>query len=94
MVGDKTSNLVLLVLTSAVLISRIDAGKRNARAKPNFVVFFADDMGYGDLASYGHPTQERGPVDDIMVKGGIKFTQAYVPDSVCSPSRAALLTGN
>ena len=61
--------------------------------KPNFVVFFADDMGYGDLASYGHPTQERGPIDDVMVEGGIKFTQGYVPDTICSPSRAALLTG-
>ena len=61
--------------------------------KPNFVVFFADDMGYGDLASYGHPTQERGPIDDVMVNGGLRFTQGYVPDTVCTPSRTALLTG-
>ncbi|XP_071500011.1 arylsulfatase-like [Diadema antillarum] len=61
--------------------------------KPNFVLFFADDMGYGDLASYGHPTQERGAIDDIMVKGGVRFTQGYVPDTVCTPSRTALLTG-
>lgn len=66
---------------------------RDARDKPNFVIFFADDMGYGDLASYGHPTQERGPIDDVMVENGIKFTQGYVPDTVCTPSRVALLTG-
>ncbi|XP_071502339.1 arylsulfatase-like [Diadema antillarum] len=66
---------------------------RNPRDKPNFVLFFADDMGYGDLASYGHPTQERGAIDDIMVKGGIRFTQGYVPDSLCTPSRTALITG-
>ncbi|XP_071500012.1 arylsulfatase-like [Diadema antillarum] len=66
---------------------------RNPRDKPNFVLFFADDMGYGDLASYGHPTQERGAIDDIMVKGGVRFTQGYVPDTVCTPSRTALLTG-
>nr|XP_054755183.1 arylsulfatase-like [Lytechinus pictus] len=66
---------------------------RDPLDKPNFVIFFADDMGYGDLASYGHPVQERGPIDDVMVENGIKFTQGYVPDTVCSPSRAALLTG-
>eukprot|EP00494_Astrolonche_serrata_P032254 UN32523 len=62
-------------------------------ALPNVIVFFADDMGWGDLSSYGHPTQERGPIDDILIDGGMRFTQWYSAASMCSPSRASLLTG-
>eukprot|EP00494_Astrolonche_serrata_P025885 UN26146 len=49
-------------------------------------------MGWGDLTSYGHPMQERGAIDDL-IDSGIKFTQWYSGESVCTPSRAALLTG-
>ena len=60
--------------------------------RPNIIIFLADDMGWGDLASYGHPTQEEGPIDQ-MAKDGIRFTQWYAPASFCTPSRAAMLTG-
>lgn len=60
---------------------------------PNFIIIYADDVGYGDLYSYGHPTQEKGPIDQ-MVDEGMKFTQWYSPASLCTPSRASLLTGN
>ena len=59
---------------------------------PNFIVIFVDDMGYGDLAGYGHPTIQT-PHLDRMATEGMKFTQFYVGASVCTPSRAALLTG-
>ncbi len=59
---------------------------------PNFVVIFADDLGYGDLGCYGHPTI-RTPHLDRMAAQGVKFTQFYSAASVCTPSRAALLTG-
>ncbi|XP_072048941.1 arylsulfatase-like [Amphiura filiformis] len=49
-------------------------------------------MGYGDLSSYGHPTQEWGPIDDLA-KEGLRFTSMYTASSTCSPNRAALLTG-
>ncbi|XP_072049931.1 arylsulfatase-like [Amphiura filiformis] len=59
--------------------------------KPNIIIFNADDMGWGDLSSYGHPTQEWGPVDD-MAADGMRFTDFYSPSSLFSPSRAGLLT--
>ncbi|XP_039262035.2 arylsulfatase-like isoform X1 [Styela clava] len=60
--------------------------------KPNIIILLADDTGYGDFQTYGHPTQEWTAVDR-MAKEGIKFTHWSSPASVCSPSRAALLTG-
>ncbi len=59
---------------------------------PNFVVIFCDDLGYGDLACFGHPTIET-PNLDRMAAQGQKWTNFYVGASVCTPSRAALLTG-
>ena len=60
--------------------------------KLNFIIIFADDLGYGDLGSYGHPTIKT-PNLDRMANEGMRFTQFYVGSSICTPSRAALLTG-
>ncbi|MEM1294433.1 MAG: sulfatase [Verrucomicrobiota bacterium] len=60
--------------------------------KPNIVIIFADDLGYGDLGCYGSPTI-RTPHLDQMAREGLRFTDFYVAASVCTPSRAALLTG-
>jgi len=59
---------------------------------PNFVLIFADDLGYGDLSSYGHPTI-RTPNLDRMAVEGIRLTSFYAAAPACTPSRAALLTG-
>ncbi|MEX1113998.1 MAG: sulfatase [Akkermansiaceae bacterium] len=63
-----------------------------AGAKPNFVLIFTDDQGYGDLGCFGSTTI-RTPHLDRLAKEGRKFTSFLVASSVCSPSRAALLTG-
>lgn len=63
-----------------------------AAPKPNIVILFADDLGYGDLSSYGHP-YIRTPNLDRLAAEGQRWTDFYAPAPVCSPSRGALLTG-
>ena len=67
-------------------------GARAGAAPPNVVIIFADDLGYGDLGCYGHPTI-RTPHLDRMASEGQRWTNFYSASSVCTPSRAALLTG-
>ena len=59
---------------------------------PNFVILFADDLGINDLGCFGRQDQ-RTPNLDKLAAEGARFTQAYAAASVCSPSRAALMTG-
>jgi len=81
--------MIMLVLLSLIGKSQILSADQRP---PNFVIIFADDLGYGDLACYGHPTIAT-PNLDRMAAEGMRFTQFYSSASVCSPSRAALLTG-
>lgn len=63
-----------------------------ASQPPNIIIFFADDLGYGDLGCYGSPTIHT-PNLDRMAAQGLRFTDFYSAAEVCTPSRAALLTG-
>jgi arylsulfatase A len=59
---------------------------------PNVIIIFADDMGYGDLGCYGHPVIKTPHLDKMALEG-VRLTSFYAAAPVCSPSRAALLTG-
>lgn len=63
-----------------------------AEERPNFVVILCDDLGWGDLASYGHPHIKTPNLDRLAVEG-MRLTSFYSAAPVCSPSRVGLLTG-
>ena len=68
------------------------AAKPDSPGRPNFVVVFTDDQGYRDVGCFGSPDIET-PHLDRMAQEGVRFTNFYVSQAVCSASRAALLTG-
>jgi arylsulfatase A len=78
----------ILVLVLSWIMPEIST----AADRPNVVIVFADDMGYGDLGCYGHPTIAT-PRLDRMAEEGQRWTDFYAADNVCTPSRAALMTG-
>jgi arylsulfatase A-like enzyme len=63
-----------------------------AAEPPNIVLFFIDDMGYGDIGPFGSK-QNKTPNLDRMAAEGMKFTDFYVSNTACTPSRSALMTG-
>ena len=88
--------LLGLALTNAIAAERplrqaASAGSGLAQDRPNIVIVFTDDQGYGDLSCYGSK-DFRTPRIDSLAKDGTKFTSFYA-QVVCGPSRSALLTG-
>src|SRR3954470_17976282 len=69
----------------------LDAAEPAPTAKPNFVIIFIDDMGYGDIGPYG-ATKQKTPNLDRMAREGMKLTSFYAAP-VCSVSRAQMMTG-
>lgn len=81
----------LLAAVALITVVAVGIGVGQTRRQPNIVVIFADDLGYGDIGAFGAPNN-RTPRLDAMAAEGQKWTNFYV-QPVCSPSRAALLTG-
>ena len=84
---------VLCVLSSllALVLAAADAAAQTA-ARPNIILIVADDLGYGELGSYGQ-TIIQTPHLDALAAQGIRFTQFYAGSTVCAPSRSVLMTG-
>ncbi|MEG3765284.1 sulfatase [Alteromonas sp. 14N.309.X.WAT.G.H12] len=94
--------LQVLFLATAALLSGCDksadteqtgATDSATHKQPNIIVLFTDDMGYGDLSSYGSATNDTPELDE-MAREGQRWTDFYVAAPICSPSRGALMTGN
>ena len=79
----------LLAASQVGLALSTEAGEPRA---PNIVVILADDLGYGDLGSYGQKIIQT-PHLDRLASQGMRFTQFYAGSSVCAPSRSVLMTG-
>ena len=85
--------LLLKVKLLALIILAVGACQNNSTiALPNIVIFFTDDQGYADVGCYGAQGYETPHLDQLATEG-IRFTNFYVPATVCTPSRAGLLTG-
>lgn len=84
-------SIVGLGVASSLVGGRAEATRRESRT-PNFVLILADDLGYGDIGCYGHP-QNRTPHLDRLAREGLRFTDFHSNGPMCSPTRAALLTG-
>ncbi|WP_262915552.1 sulfatase-like hydrolase/transferase [Niabella ginsengisoli] len=83
--------LTILSLLIIVLIPSFSQAQKKTTTKPNIVYILADDLGYGELGSYGQ-TKIETPNIDALAKNGKKFTQHYA-FPVCAPSRYLLMTG-
>ena len=81
-----------IIVLNLLLVLISCTNKSKLTPKPNIVFIFADDLGYGDLGCYG-AQDIATPNIDRLANDGIRFTDFYSGSSVCSPSRAALLTG-
>ncbi len=88
----RKSHFIHAILSACFLTSCTQETATQAISPPNFVILFADDMGYADLGCYGNPVI-RTPNLDKMAQEGMRLTSFYVASPTCSPSRASLLTG-
>ena len=87
----KTSFLLCLWLLIFGIYVRAEENKKTVQ-QPNILVILVDDLGYGDLSSYGAKDLQTPNIDSLM-DAGVRFDQFYANCPVCSPTRAALLSG-
>lgn len=88
----RISQIVLTVVVAGLVWLGVTAHSNAAEPRPNVVIFLADDLGWGDLACYGHPLIKTPNLDKFATQG-LRLTQCYSASAVCSPSRSAILTG-
>lgn len=79
-------------LASLLLLATMATAQARAQDRPNIVLIYADDIGYGDLSCHG-ATRVRTPHVDRLASGGLRFTDGHAAAATCTPSRYALMTG-
>jgi arylsulfatase A-like enzyme len=86
--------LAAATFVASLVVVSLDAQRPNteAAARPNVVLIIADDLGYGDLGTYG-ASDARTPNLDKLARDGVRLTDAYANGAVCTPTRAALMSG-
>lgn len=93
MTGIPSRIIISAIATSFLFTAVFSLTSQTLQAqKPNVVLIFCDDLGYGDLGCYGS-TKNRTPHIDQLAKEGMRFTNFYSSSPVCTPSRASLMTG-
>ncbi len=92
----RSSYMMVFVASCALVLMGVNrawgAASETSAKRPNIVFIFSDDLSYKDLSAYGQ-TQFTTPNLDRLVRGGVRFTQAYAGSPECAPSRGSLMTG-
>ena len=88
----KTNRLASLLATALFAIP-LPTSRAEQTAKPNIIILYADDLGYGDLACYNPKSPIPTPNLDALASQGMRFTDAHSSSGICTPSRYAMLTG-
>ena len=84
--------ILFVALIVSTLLFNCTVKKSEQQQKPNILIIYLDDLGYGDVSAYGSVGLQT-PNIDKLANGGVKFTDAHSSSSTCTPSRYALLTG-
>ncbi len=84
--------VLLILFVTAFFVNDVSATEPSGAKRPNFLIVLCDDLGYGDLACYGHP-RIKSPNIDHFVTESMKLTNCYAAASNCSPARTGLMTG-
>lgn len=88
----RTFNTLFILLFIFITTGFSQNKSTKIKSRPNIIVIYLDDLGYGDLSCYG-ANAINTPNIDMLAKGGVRFTNGYASSATCTPSRYALLTG-
>jgi arylsulfatase A-like enzyme len=90
------NRVVILGFAAITILASCNSTKKQeekqVNRKPNIIIIYTDDLGYGDVSAYG-ATELQTPNIDKLAKGGVMFTDGHASSATCTPSRYALLTG-
>ena len=89
---EKPLRALFLMAMCGLIATSPEPARAAAPAKPNTLLIYADDLGYGDVSCYG-ATRVRTPNIDRLAREGVRFTDAHTTSSTCTPARYSMLTG-